>query len=193
VGDAAAFSFYPTKNMTTGEGGMVTTDDADLAARVRQLIDHGRDPDDGREYATVGYNYRLTNLAAAIGCEQLARLPAWVERRRENAARLTDGLDSVPNLTTPSEPADRHHAYHQYTVRTPRREALVDALDAADVGYGRYYPRLIPDQPAHADYGDGPYETASTLAETTVSLPVHPQLSAADIDRVIGAVEEGLA
>jgi dTDP-4-amino-4,6-dideoxygalactose transaminase len=193
VGDAAAFSFYPTKNMTTGEGGMVTTDDPALAARLRQLVDHGRDPDDGRQYTTTGYNYRMTNLAAAIGCEQLRRLPEWIERRRENADRLTDALEAVPAITTPSEPAGRHHAYHQYTVRTPRREALVDALDAADVGYGIYYPRPIPAQPAHADHGDGPYETAAELSETVVSLPVHPQLSAADLDRVVTAVEEGLA
>ena len=193
LGDAAAFSFYPTKNMTTGEGGMVTTDDADLAARVRRLIDHGRAPENGGRYVEAGDNYRMTNVAAAVGRHQLDRLPGWVEARRENAARLTDALDPLPDVVTPTEPARRRHAYHQYTIRTPRRESLVEALDAADVGYGIYYPTPIPAQPAHAEHADGTYETASRLSETVLSLPVHPQVSGADLDRVVAAVEEGVS
>lgn len=184
IGDAAAFSFYPTKNMTTGEGGMITTDDDTVAERARQVINHGRSG--SYEHDFVGYNYRMTNTQAVIGQDQLQRLPEWIETRRENATKLTDGLKAVPNLETPDVPADRTHAFHQYTVVTEDRAALQSRLEAVDVGYGVYYPMTIPDQPAYDLDVDVP--VARRLTDTVLSLPVHPQLDDVDLETVVDAV-----
>jgi dTDP-4-amino-4,6-dideoxygalactose transaminase len=185
LADAAAFSFYPTKNMTTGEGGMITTDDVELAERARRLIDHGRTS--GYEHAVVGYNRRMTNIAAAIGRDQLDRLPGWVKTRREHADLLTDGFADVPGIRVPAVPDGRTHAYHQYTVQTPHRGPLCEALDDDGIGYGIYYPTPIPDQPAYEE-SDPSVPTAESLSETVLSLPVHPQLDAADIEIITDTV-----
>ncbi|WP_440992285.1 DegT/DnrJ/EryC1/StrS family aminotransferase [Haloarchaeobius baliensis] len=180
LGDAGAFSFYPTKNMTTAEGGMITTDDDEIAARARQLINHGRT--DTYEHAFVGYNFRMTNVQAAIGLEQLSRLPDWVEARQENARRLTSGLSETA-LVTPTMPEDRTHAFHQYTVRTTERERMKTVLDDAGIGYGIYYPKPIPEQPAYGH--EERYPEASRASETAISLPVHPNVDPTDVDHIV--------
>ncbi len=149
-GDAACFSFYPTKNMTTGEGGIVLTDQPRLAERVRQFINHGREQTGTYEHSTVGYNFRMTSLAAAIGRVQLERLPGFVDRRRENATRLSAGLSDT-DLVLPVESPPAKHAFHQYTVRVRShdRTALADHLADHDIGSGVYYPTCIHDQPAY--------------------------------------------
>jgi dTDP-4-amino-4,6-dideoxygalactose transaminase len=185
--EAAAFSFYPTKNMTTAEGGMVTTDDDDLAAHLRKLVNHGRT--DTYEHAFVGYNYRMTNVQAAIGREQLRRLPEWVEQRRANAAALSDGLSSVEGVETPTVPDDRTHAFHQYTIRTDRRNSVTAALNERGVGYGVYYPKLIPEQPAYDRRGA--YPEASTATDRVLSVPVHPSVSDDDVAIIASAVAAG--
>jgi len=184
--DAACFSFYPTKNMTTGEGGMVVTDDPDVAERTRRFVDHGRT---GRyEHATVGHNFRLTNLAAAIGLEQLQRLRGFVEVRRSNAATLDDLLAGT-DLALPVETPRATHAYHQYTVRTADRDELAAHLDDAGVDTGVYYPRPIHRQPAYDDV-DSRHPVAERLADEVLSLPVHPGLSPDDLRRIGAAVTE---
>jgi dTDP-4-amino-4,6-dideoxygalactose transaminase len=185
LGDAAAFSFYPTKNMTTGEGGMVTTDDPELARRVRQVINHGRT--DKYEHEFVGYNYRMTNIQAAIGLDQLERLPGWVAQRRENARTLAARLEEVPGVTPPATPFGRTHAYHQFTVRTPHRPAIRDAFDRANVGYGIYYPTPIPDQPAYDRNVDVP--VARELSQHVLSLPIHPGVGDSDLESIANTVE----
>jgi dTDP-4-amino-4,6-dideoxygalactose transaminase len=181
LGDVACFSFYPTKNMTTAEGGMITTDDEGLAERARQFINHGRT--DSYEHATVGHNLRLTSLAAAIGHEQLDRLPTFNERRRHNAARLTEGLAETA-FETPTEPADCRHVYHQYTIRVEDRDAVQASLDEHGVGSAVYYPTCIHEQPAYADF-DGTYPNAEQAAADVLSLPVHPNVTDADIEQII--------
>ncbi|MFA9427733.1 DegT/DnrJ/EryC1/StrS family aminotransferase [Natronorubrum sp. A-ect3] len=193
LGDAACFSFYPTKNMTTGEGGMVTTNRDDVADRAASFVNHGRDVGDGGSYEHValGHNYRLTSLAAAIGRAQLERLPEFNRARRTHAAYYDDQLDSLP-LETPTEPAGYRHVYHQYTVRTENREALAATLDDHNVDTGVYYETPIHQQPA--------YETVSTAAatlpnaeraaKTVLSLPVHPTLSERDRRTVVEAVRD---
>lgn len=184
LGDAASFSFYPTKNMTTGEGGMITTDDDEIAERARQVINHGRTG--AYEHEFVGYNYRMTNMQAVIGSDQLDRLPGWIEQRRENAERLTGRLESVDGIVTPTVPTDRTHAFHQYTVVTDDRKTVKSSLEAGDVGYGVYYPTTIPDQPA---YDGGPeIPVARRLGEEVLSLPVHPQVEKTDIATISSAV-----
>jgi dTDP-4-amino-4,6-dideoxygalactose transaminase len=110
-GDAGCFSFYPTKNMTTGEGGMIVTDRDDITERARRFINHGRAAGaNGYEHVEVGHNFRMTSIAAAIGQAQLERLPDFVQKRRENATTLTDALKDTPGITTTIEPPDRTHA-----------------------------------------------------------------------------------
>jgi len=182
LGDAGAFSFYPTKNMTTGEGGMITTDDDEIAERVRRLVDHGRS---GRyEHVEVGYNYRMTNMQAAIGREQLERLPEWIRIRRRNAEVLTETL-STTDVLTPLTPDDLTHAYHQYTVRTDDRQSVTDRLSNNGIGYGIYYPVTIPEQPAYNH--PGKYEQAQSLSQSVLSLPVHPGVTESD-SQTIGEV-----
>jgi dTDP-4-amino-4,6-dideoxygalactose transaminase len=183
-GDVACFSFYPTKNMTTGEGGMVLTDDEEVAERTRSFIDHGRT--EGYEHASVGHNFRMTNVAAAIGRAQFERLPEFTAARRRNAAGLTERLADVPDVTTPVEPEGYEHVYHQYTVRVPNRDELRDHLSNAGVGTGVYYPIPIHHQPAYDDVS-GSYPVAEACAEEVLSLPVHPQVDEEDLDRIAEA------
>ena len=185
-GDAACFSFYPTKNMTTGEGGMILTDDEAIAERARRFIDHGRTS--GYEHASVGHNFRMTNIAAAIGCAQLDRLPDFVDARRRNAAGLTDRLEDIPDVTTPVEPNGYEHVYHQYTVRVPNRDALREHLSNQEIGTGVYYPIPIHQQPAY-EGASGPYPVSEAYAEEVLSLPVHPELDGPDLDRIAEATE----
>jgi len=182
LGDAGAFSFYPTKNMTTGEGGMITTDDDEIAERARRLVDHGRS---GRyEHVEVGYNYRMTNMQAAIGRDQLERLPEWIQIRRQNAEILTETLSGT-DVLTPRTPDNLTHAYHQYTIRTDDRQFVTDRLSDHGVGYGIYYPMTIPEQSAYNHSGE--YEQAQFLSQSVVSLPVHPGVAESDA-RTIGEV-----
>ena len=185
VGDAGAFSFYPTKNMTTGEGGVVVTDRDDVAARLRRFVNHGRDGS-GR-HVEVGHNFRMPSVAAAVGREQLEKLPTYTRKRREHAARLTEGLDDVPGVETPAEPPERRHVYHQYTVRAADRDALQAHLSDAGVGTGVYYSRPIHEEPAYDDVAhDAP--AAERAADEVLSLPVHPSLSDEQVDTVVEEV-----
>jgi len=194
LGDAACFSFYPTKNMTTGEGGMVTTDRADIARRVRQFIDHGRG-EGGYEHATLGHNFRMTNVAAAIGREQLTRLPEFTTKRRENASRLTDRLADTP-VRPPSEPAGRSHVYHQYTVRCDDRDRLRETLADRGIDTGVYYPNCIHELGAYDSLAESNLllKTDTTAAERAadevLSLPVHPGVTSEDVDAIGSAIGE---
>ncbi len=186
-GDAAAFSFYPTKNMTTAEGGMVTTTREDVADAAARFVNHGRaDAGHGYQHVELGHNYRMTDLAAAIGRAQLDRLPDYNERRRANAARYDDRLaDSA--LVTPTVPEGRRHVYHQYTVRCANRDEVKEALADRNVGSAVYYPTPIHRQPAFDDVSaDAP--VAETVADQVLSLPVHPHVDDADVDRVARAL-----
>jgi perosamine synthetase len=179
-GDVACFSFYPTKNMTTGEGGMVLTDRADVAERVTRFVDHGRT--DGYTHASLGHNFRLTNVAAAIGRAQFERLPEFVDRRRENAARLTAAFEAT-EIGPPVEPDRCTHVYHQYTVRTLDRDRFREHLGERGVGTGVYYPRCIHEQPAY-DAIDHDAPQAQRATAEVVSVPVHPALSSDEVGRV---------
>ncbi|MDL5363607.1 DegT/DnrJ/EryC1/StrS aminotransferase family protein [Halalkalicoccus sp. NIPERK01] len=188
LGDVACFSFYPTKNMTTGEGGMVTMDDPDIEAGVRGFINHGRDGSAQYAHTAVGHNLRLTNIAAALGRVQLQRLPDFTEARRENADRLTEGLAETA-VETPAVPEGRTHVYHQYTVRTDGRDALQSALEERGVDSKIYYPTCIHELDAYEGY-DADVPNATRAAEEVLSLPVHPNLSSADVDRIVEAVAD---
>lgn len=179
-GDAACFSFYPTKNMTTAEGGMITTDRADVRDGAKRFINHGRS--DNYEHVELGHNFRMTSVAAAIGRAQLEKLSEFTAARRRNAAALNERLRTTP-IDTPTEPDGRKHVYHQYTVRTGRRDEFIEHLDAADIGTGVYYPTAIHEQPTYS-HVSAQVPIAERTTEAIVSLPVHPAVSNSDIETI---------
>ncbi|ELZ69211.1 pleiotropic regulatory protein DegT [Haloferax prahovense DSM 18310] len=181
LGDAASFSFYPTKNMTTGEGGMVVTDDETVAQNAASFVNHGRETD-GYRHVSLGHNFRMTSVAAAMGRAQLERLPGFIENRRSNAARL-DELLADTDAATPTVPDGFDHSYHQYTIRVGNRDSVVEQLDERGIGCGIYYPRCIHDQPAY-DFLDVRAPVAERVAEQALSIPVHPSLTEAEVERV---------
>jgi len=185
------FSFYATKNVTTGEGGVITTDDDALAHRLRVLRNQGQS---GRyEYEEPGVNARMTELQAAVGVAQMGRFEGIVKARRENAAALTERLAGIEGLVLPSEPEGRHHVWHQYTVRVlgGDRDAVVARIREAGVDAGVYYPRAVYDYDcfrADPRVGDVRMPVAEEVAGQVLSLPVHPALGEGDLDAVAAAV-----
>lgn len=185
LGDAACFSFFPSKNMTTGEGGMVVTDRAGVAESARQFIEHGKS-DAG--YADLGHNFCMSDILAAIGRVQLEKLPENTTARRENASLLSEVLDETP-VETPVEPGTRRHVYHQYTIRTEDRDSLQNHLAENGVQTGTYYDTPIHDQPAYSNYTPT-LPTADTLKQEVLSLPVHPNISEHECKQVGRSVRE---
>ncbi len=185
-----AFSFYPTKNMTTGEGGMITTSDPAVAERARLLREHGMKV--RYHHDIVGYNFRMSDIHASIGLAQLPKLPANNARRRENAARYDAELRGV---ITPGVRSGVTHVYHQYTIRVNRRDEFVERLRERGVGTGIYYPIPVHRQKPFVSlgYGDQRFPVTHMLTEQVVSIPVHPALSDAEVDAVIAAVNQTAA
>jgi perosamine synthetase len=187
LGDAAAFSFYATKNMTTGEGGMVTTNDKKIADKIRLLRDHGQA--DKYLHVELGYNLRMTNIAAALGRVQLRRLEELNRRRRENAEIMTNILKNVEGVTPPQEMPWAKHVYNQYVIRVTSeyplsRDELREALWQHGIGTAVHYPRAIPDQPLYKKLGiDCPNgcPEARRAAREVLSLPVHPSVSLEEV------------
>jgi len=186
LGDAAAFSFYPTKNMTTGEGGMVTTDRDDVAERGARFVNHGRD--ESYRHVTLGHNFRMSDICAALGLAQLEKLPNYTTTRRDNAARYDSVLHGSP-IEGPVEPSGRHHVYHQYTVRVANREQFAAHLDDYGVDSAVYYPRPIHEQPAY-DHVDIDAPVAEDASNEVISIPVHPNLRDRDLETVVTALQE---
>ncbi|MFS2280100.1 DegT/DnrJ/EryC1/StrS family aminotransferase [Microbacterium sp. OR21] len=185
-GEFAMFSLYPTKNMTSGEGGMVTTATAEIARRVKLLRNQGME----RQYENevIGFNARMTDIHAAIGRVQLTKVDAWTKTRQANAAFLDANLRGV---VVPPVAEGAVHVYHQYTIRVPEdRDGFVRALkDEHQVGSGVYYP--IPNHrlPSLAPYAPGlDLPETERAAREVVSLPVHPSLTQADLERIVTAV-----
>jgi dTDP-4-amino-4,6-dideoxygalactose transaminase len=181
------FSLYATKNVMSGEGGMITTSDDDLAQTCRMLRNHGMQ----RRYYhdLLGFNFRMTDLCAAIGLAQLDRLEDFTQKRRANAAYLNSRINSV---ITPKVKDGYDHVWHQYTIRVDGgrdRDAAVKQLTEAGIGTGIFYP-----VPAHQQgymreiVGDVHLPAAEQLAREVISLPVHPQLTAADLDTIVMGV-----
>jgi len=189
-GQAGVFSFYPTKNMTTGEGGLIVTADSAAARRARVLINVGQDEANEYVYEVVGYNYRMTNIAGALGLAQLARLDRNNEIRRAHAAQFTAAFSSLGWLHPPIELPGTYHVYHQYTVRIPRgRDRFIRHLGAHGIAHRIYYPQLVPHSPAYRRLGFGEsYPVAEMLTQQVLSLPVHPALTNEDIDQIIDVV-----
>ncbi|MFN8377211.1 MAG: DegT/DnrJ/EryC1/StrS family aminotransferase [Anaerolineae bacterium] len=184
----ASFSFYPSKNMTTGEGGMVLTNDEKIADKLRIIRNQGMSKQYRHEL--VGFNFRLTDLASAIGRAQLEQLPEWTKQRQQNAQEFTSRLTSV---RAPFAPDGYDHVYHQYTVRVPEdrdRDEAVKRLNERGIGARVYYPMAIHHQPIMQELGYGEADLPETTRATrsVFSLPVHPRLSQDERDYIVEEV-----
>jgi dTDP-4-amino-4,6-dideoxygalactose transaminase len=188
LADVGCFSFYPTKNLAAcGEGGMVTTDDDEIAHKIRLLRDWGAD----RKYHHVlaGYNYRMEGLQGAILNVKLKRLEEWTERRR-SAAAMYDRLLAGSKVMRPVTIPDVRHVYHAYTIRSSERDALQQRLETAGVQTAIYYPRPVHLQPAYTDpqYPKGSLPVAELASEQVLSLPMYPELTFDQIEAVVTAL-----
>ncbi|GHT54511.1 aminotransferase DegT [Endomicrobiia bacterium] len=190
-GDASAFSFYATKNMMTGEGGIILTNDAKFDKYARQVINHGRDAHS--TYTVLGYNYRLTNLAAAIGVAQLEQLENWISKRIANAQEYNEAFKDLDFLQIPCVPKNSRHVFHQYTIRVSpsQREEFIKYIADKGIGSGIYYNSVIYNQPFYKQLGYevGLCKEAEKVAQEVVSLPIHQSLSKADIYKIIKVIK----
>jgi dTDP-4-amino-4,6-dideoxygalactose transaminase len=179
------YSFYPTKNMTTGEGGIITTNDADLAERLRILRNHGQSQ--RYRHDILGYHLRMTDIQAAIGLGQLGKLEAWNQRRISNAAYLNERLRGV---RLPIIRPGRRHVFHQYTIRVPgQRDALQAHLHEQGIGTAVHYPLPIHHQPLYRSLGfDDALPQAERAGQEVLSLPIHPAVSQSGLDRIVAGV-----
>ncbi len=183
----ACYSLYATKNITTIEGGMIVTNDAQIAERSRLLRAHGSPRT--YEHVMLGYNMRLTDLAAAIGLVQLNKLREWNSIRRANAAYLTENLSKINGIVTPKVRDDSDHVFHQYTIRIPDRDNAAKKLKENGVGVGIHYPTPIHQQPLYKELGySDVLPVAEAASREVLSLPVHPSLSRDDLDHIIRTI-----
>jgi len=190
-GLAGCLSFYPTKNLGGfGEGGMITTRDAQFAQRCRQMRNHGQT--EVYYHAYVGGNFRLDTMKAAILSVKLARLDRYNAARREHAARYDRLLAGLDMVRTPIIRRGNEMIYHQYSILAEDRDALRTALAAEGIATGIYYPVPLHLQPCFADLGyrEGDFPVSESCARRILALPIHPLLSAADVERVAGAIRQ---
>lgn len=182
-GDAGVFSFYPTKNMTSGEGGMITTADDEIARQSRLLRNQGMEK--RYENEIVGFNTRMTDIHAAIGRVQLRKLAKWTEVRRANAKFLDQNLKGV---VVPYVAPGAIHVYHQYTIRVVghNRDAFGAEMTKRGVGNGVYYPIPVHRLPSFGLSFDLP--NTSSAANEVLSIPVHPALSQGDLETIVSVI-----
>ncbi len=195
IGDVGAFSFYPTKNMTTGEGGMITTNNDEIARKARLLRNHGQS--EKYLHVILVYNLRMTSIAAAIGRVQLKKLEEFNEKRRSNAEKLTKGIKSIKGLNPPVEKPYAKHVYHQYVVWVGEeypltRDELRKHLLKKGIGAAIHYPRPVFQQPLYKKLGypQNICPNSINASKHVLSLPVHPALSSEDIEYILDALKE---
>jgi len=199
------FSFYPTKNMTTGEGGMLTTNDDELAHKVKALLAHGIDKSTYeredkekswfRSASRIGYNFRMSNILAAIGVEQLKKLPDMNQKRRDISARLTKILDEIPEIQTPVERPENKHVYQMYTIRIQEgidRDAFVRGLNEKGVGASiHFYPPVHHMKPYQGDqYRKDDLSVTEQVILEIVTLPMYPQMLDDDLGYMVDSIRE---
>ena len=186
------FSFYPTKNMTTSEGGIITTNDKNVAEKARMIRSHGSKQRYLHEM--LGFNLRMTDIAAAIGLVQLKKISDFNRARINNAQYLTKNLQKIKGLTLPHVDKRCGHVFHQYTVRIRgdiSRDEVVSSLNKMDIGTGIYYPLPIHKQPYYKELGyNDSLPVSESASKEVISLPVHPSLSKLDLDTISGKLRE---
>lgn len=196
LGAAAAFSFYPSKNMTVlGDGGMVTTNDERIARLCSKLRDSGRVSK--YEHDVIGYTSRMSSVSAAIGRVQLRHLADWNEKRRSIARRYSERLRGIGGLVLPPMPDKDHEpVFHQYVVRTKRRDELKERMAADGIETGIHYPIPIHMQPVYRSmfgFKGGEYRNSEQFSRECLSLPMHVLLKDRDVSLVCDSVREFFA
>src|SRR5499427_4267547 len=190
-GDAACFSFYPTKNLGAyGDAGMIVSNSAELAAHLRTLRNHGQTAK--YRSSEPGWNSRLDEMQAAVLRVKLRHLAEWQGTRRSHAAEYTRLLEQVPGVMPPHEPEGCEHVYHQYTIRCERRDALQQHLARRKIGSTVYYPHPLHLQPLYSHLGHkaGDFPHAERAAQEVLALPMFPELRKDQIARVVEAIAE---
>ena len=190
LGTVGTLSFFPTKNLGAwGDGGLIVTQDDALAERLRRLRLHGG----SRQYfhEEVGTNSRLDTLQAAVLLAKLPHLERWNEARRKNAARYTAAFAGHPAICPPTVDPANDHIFHQYTIRVPQRDELQAHLKGKGIGHAVYYPLALHLQPcfAHLGYDRGSLPVTEASMDSVISLPIYPELTRDQQDRVIDAVQ----
>ena len=192
-GLAACFSFYPSKNMTTSEGGMITTNSKQLAEACKLIRNQGMG--NQYQYKRIGYNFRMTNIEAAIGVEQLKKLEKMNRARAKNAVYLNKKFADTKGVVTPKVPKNYRHVYHQYTLKIDdnyslSRDKLLTKLRKNGVDARIYYPKLLSDEPFFKQYDRGELNIAKSIHWQILSLPIHPSLTRQDLDKIVEVVNE---
>lgn len=185
LSSAGCFSLYASKVVTSGEGGAISTDDDELAERVRLVRNHGQVH--GYDTKHLGFNYRLPEMSAAVASVQMDRLPGFLEKRAENAKYLSERVRAVDGVAFTQSAADRTHVYYLYTVRLKgNRDRVMKAMNAAGVGAAVYWHLPVHRTPLYVELGYGNLDLPNTedAVSHVLSLPVHPGLSEADLERV---------
>ena len=188
------FSFYATKNITTGEGGIITTDRDDIAQKARIIRDHGQS--ERYLHQILGFNYRMTDISAAVGICQLGKLDELNAKRSKNAAFLSSQIAGIEGLTTPTVAPERKHVFHQFTIRVAdsfgiSRDDLAAILKEKAIMTRVYYPTPIHKQPLYHDLGyDGHLPVSEQATKEVLSLPVHPGLNDRDLGRIVQSLKE---
>ena len=196
-GDIAAFSFYGTKNITCGEGGMIATNNKEYANNAKLFRQHGRSKMTSYEYSGLGYNYRATDISAAILLEQLKKIEVITKKRIENAEYLSRNLGKIKGIKVPDVKNSRSHVFHQYTIRVLEnfklnRDELNEHLNKKGIGTGVYYPKPLHLLPHLKKFGykDRDFPIAEKLSGQVISLPVHPHLAKEQLDYIINTIKE---
>ena len=190
-GEISALSFYATKNLTTGEGGMLLSDKEDFANSSRLKRSHGQQRI--YEHEIVGYNYRMTDIVAAIGIEQLKKIEMFNKTRIENAKLMTQLLSDVDGIILPYVQPEVKHVFHQYTIRVlnGKRNGLMKHLNSNNVQSMVYYPTVVYLQQAYSDMGyeSGICPESERACKEVLSLPIHPYLKKSDLERIANEVK----
>jgi perosamine synthetase len=196
-GDMGTFSFYATKNICCGEGGFLTTNNDEYAHKVRLFRQHGRKDMIGYDYASLGYNYRSTDINAAILMEQLKKVDFITNKRISNAKFLTENLSKIEGIKTPVINSGNKHCFHQYTIIIDddfklSRDDLIKYLKDKGVGCAIYYPQPIHLATTYQNIGyrKGDYPISEEMCKRVISLPVHPNLSKEELDKIVKVFEE---
>jgi dTDP-4-amino-4,6-dideoxygalactose transaminase len=193
-GNAAGFSFYPSKNMTVcGDGGMITTNDSEIAEILSSLRDVGRSTTSRYVHQYVGYTARMNTINAAIGRIQLKHLDEWNKRRREIAREYDEKLNGIGDIITPPKETDAiKPVYHLYVIRTMYRDALKNYLEKKGIECGIHYPLPVHLQPPYKRLGfhKGMFPNAEKLAKEALSLPMFPDLTKEEIEYIVSCVED---
>lgn len=191
IGNIGAFSFYPSKNLGAyGQGGMVITNDADLAEKVRMLIDHGQK--ERYHYAFEGWNFKMDGFQAAILDVKLNYLDDWNEDRRQNANYYNELLKEIDKIVIPKQLSQREHIYHLYVVRVKDRTGFQEFLRNSQIGTAIHYPISLHLQKAYQylGYKEGDFPVAERCANEIVSLPMFPELTKQEIEYVCEKIRE---